>query len=208
MAILGPRVQGDLDVSSLAVAHRFDGSLITSSDTTIIVNSKDAYVYEATGASTTLVLPSGLSTDLKPGSTFLILNNKTAGDLSVQANGTSVELDSVKQGQSAMAVLRAKGSAAGSWEIIQLDRDESGISKISGSFNMTTDWNTGMGADFSTYTFTIGTDMISANPITTLFNSSNQSVLAQVISTTSGNTHTIVVTVPVGNTFAGSRVTI
>ena len=206
MALFGPRITGDADITGIVSTIRSQSTLTTKT-ANFTIGTKEAEIFNITSGTLTVTAPAANNTDLKAGAQFLIINDST-GAATVAAN-TSGNIGTVPAGESALLILKTTATANGTWELILLDQDMTGVTKFSATFDATTDWGTATGGAFS---MTIDASaIVSANPIISVFRSSDNALV--LVDVTASATSNIILSVPVigdGNDarFAGTIVVI
>ena len=134
MAIVGPFVPSDIEVIAIVDALRVQEDFVLKTATFTIGVREAAGFIITSAAAVTATLPDATSTDLKVGSKFYLINDGSSVGVTTVNFNTTGTLGTLAVGESALVVLKSKADANGTWELIQLDRDE-GVIKYSANFN-------------------------------------------------------------------------
>ena len=189
MALFGPRLTGDADITGIVDSIRSQTVLVDKTANFNIL-TKEAETYQVTTGTLTATAPAADSTDLKIGSKFLIINNG-GGTLTINQNASGT-IGTIAAGESGLLVLLTNATTNGTWQLIQLDRDATGVTKFSETFT-TTDWSVASGGSQS-IVFNAST-LVSANPVVQVMRDSDNAVV--LVETLIASTSSITLRVPV-----------
>ena len=189
MALFGPRLTGDADITGIVDSIRSQ-TLLVAKTANFNILTKEAATYEVTTGTLTGTLPAANSTDLKVGAQFLLINNG-GGTLTVNQN-SSGSVGTIAAGESGLVVLLTNATANGTWQLIQLDKDATGVTKYSETFT-TTDWSVASGGSQSLVID--ASSLVSANPVVQVMRDSDNAVV--LVETIIASTSSITLRVPV-----------
>ena len=202
MALVGPRITGDAQVTGIVKAIRSEGTLVEKS-ANFTMGTKEAHIFRATTGTLTATAPAANNTDLEIGATFMLINNG-AGTMTVLQN-TSGTIGTIASNNTALLVLLTNADANGTWQLIGLDASATSITKVSETFNAdisptaSASWGAASN-DAHSITFTIAG--IASNPLPTIFDSTGE---VRLLQTVVGSATSVTISVPdiAGATFAG-----
>ena len=144
----GSIVKGDLDVSRAVKTIRANETMrtLTGTSNVTLVGTDGKIINNASTSAINVVLPAANVTPIQQGFAYYIINNGT-GTISLQTNGGS-SLDTIATGLSALVICLTTSTAAGTWEVIHLDRDNSGVTKTTITFTTST-WGSASGGEYT-----------------------------------------------------------
>lgn len=209
MALIGPRITGDADITGIARSIRNEGLLVEKTGN-FTIDPKEAEIFRILSGTITATLPAASSTSLQVGSTFLFVND-SSGILTVHTS-TGTTVGTVPSGETGMVILATNADATGVWKLIVLNQAMTGVTKFSMTFNADisptagASWGAATG-DAHAITFD-PSSLVSANPMTLVFDDvDNQQVLIKTVSNSNSD---VEISVPAisGATFAGRVVII
>ena len=110
MALIGPRITGDADITGIARSIRNEGLLVEKTGN-FTIDPKEAEIFRILSGTITATLPAASSTSLQVGSTFLFVND-SSGILTVHTS-TGTTVGTVPSGETGMVILATNADATG-----------------------------------------------------------------------------------------------
>ena len=189
--LISPKISADLDVAGIIRTIRSEGLLVTKT-ANFTMGTKEAEIFHVSSGTLTATAPPANSTDLQLGAKFLLIN-KGAGILTINKNGSG-SIGSLASGESGLMVLLSITGATdanGEWELLQINKDDTGVTKFSSTFNADVSPTTGAswGATSNdAHSITVNPSaMVTANPVVQVFDASNEQVLMKVVATSNSS---------------------